>query len=161
MPYCVQLEGRYQGIHFGEHPPGLEDLRTVSQRRLRDALRFARREEELDGKPNVVQQALHYADILARNPELTKAQLARELGVSRIRVYQALNILKLSPAILRFILAHDTPESRAVLTERRLRSLTAIRDHTRQLEEFRHLVRALSPRQGRPSLASLGPDSET
>ena len=82
-----------------------------------------------------------YADILARNPELTKTQLARGLGISRIRVYQALSILRLPPAILEFILEHDTPEFRAVLTERRLRRLTAIRDHKKQLELFRQLMR--------------------
>ena len=141
MPYCVQLEGRYQGIHFGEHPPGLENHRTVSQRQLRDALRIARREREAKAKSNVVRQALQYAEILARNPELTKTQLARELGVSRIRLYQVLNILKLSPAILTSVLEHDTPESRAILTERRLRPLTAVRDHKKQLELFRKLMK--------------------
>ena len=139
MPYYVQLEGRYQGIHFGEHPPGLEGLRTVSQRQLRDALRIARREREANAKSNVVRQALQYAEILARHPELTKTQLARGLGISRIRVYQVLNILKLSPAILEFILEHDTQEYRAVLTERRLRSLTTVRDLARQRELFRQL----------------------
>ena len=87
-------------------------MRKVTQRQLRNALQGARRGQDLDDKPNVVQQALHYAEILARNPELTKTQLARELGVSRIRVYQVLTILKLSPEILTFMLEHDTCPSR-------------------------------------------------
>jgi hypothetical protein len=124
LPYYLQLEGWYQNVQFGSLPTGLHEVRKVTQRQLRDVLRAARREQELAAKPNVVVEAQRYAEILDRNPELTKGRVAAELGVSRIRLYQMLNVLKLPQAVLGFILTHDTPEGRAVFTERRLRPLT-------------------------------------
>lgn len=42
-----------------------------------------------------------------------------ELGISRIRLFQMLNLLGLPDTVLDFIAAHDSPEHKAVLTERR------------------------------------------
>lgn len=140
LPYYLQLEDRYQNVQFGPLPRGLEEVRTITQRQLRDALRAARREHELDAKPNLVVEAQRYADLLGRNPELTKGRVAAELGLSRIRIYQMLSVLKLPQPVLEFILAHDTPEGRAVFTERRLRPLTEASTEERQLALFRQLV---------------------
>jgi hypothetical protein len=127
-------------VQFGPLPTRLQDVRKVTQRQLRDLLRAARREQELDAKPNLVVEAQRYADILVRNPELTKGRVAAELGVSRIRLYQMLNVLKLPHPILEFILSADTPEARELLTERRLRPLTQAKDTSQQLALFRHLL---------------------
>jgi hypothetical protein len=140
LPYYIQLDERLQTVQFGPLPRGLEEARTITQRQLRDVLRAARREQELDAKPNLVVEAQRYADILGRNPELTKGRVAAELGVSRIRVYQMLSVLKLPHAILDFILGQDTPEAREVLTERRLRPLTQVKDAHQQLVLFRQLL---------------------
>jgi hypothetical protein len=88
----------------------------------------------------VVAEALRYADILARHPELTKSELARSLGVSRIRVCQMLGILELPQPVLDFIQAHDSPECRAVLTERRLRPLTQMANEADQITGFRQIL---------------------
>ena len=112
----------------------------MTQRQLRDAVRAARKKQELDAKPNLVVEAQRYAEILARNPELTKTQVADALGVSRIRVFQMLSILKLPHAILDFIRKHDSPEYKAVFTERRLRPVTQVADQTEQLRQFRKLI---------------------
>ena len=127
-------------MQFEPLPPLLQDARKVTQRQLRDVLRAARREQELDAKPNLVVEAQRYADILDRNPELTKGRVAAELGVSRIRIYQMLSVLKLPHAILDFILGQDTPEAREVLTERRLRHLAQAKDTSQQLALFRQLL---------------------
>ncbi|MDP7348237.1 MAG: hypothetical protein QF735_08395, partial [Phycisphaeraceae bacterium] len=94
-------------------------------------------------QPGVVAQALAYADAFAHDPHLTKSGLAEQLGVSRIRVYQFLNILKLPPAIIEFLLTHDSPDIRAIFTERRLRPLTRADDQATQVQLFRQLVREL------------------
>ena len=143
LPYYLQLEGRYQTVQFGPALAPLQDLRTVTQRQLRDALRAVRKEKELDAKPNLVAEARRYADTLSRNPELTKMQLADALGVSRIRVFQILSILKLPHAILEFILTHDSPEHKEILTERRLRPLTQLADAGAQVAGFRQLLHEL------------------
>jgi len=140
LPYHLQLEDRYQTVQFDPALAPLQDLRTVTQRQLRDALRAARKEKELDAKPNLVVEARRYADTLSRNPELTKTQLADALGVSRIRVFQMVSVLKLPHAILDFILNHDSPEYKAIFTERRLRPLTQIADETEQVSRFRGLL---------------------
>ena len=85
-------------------------------------------------------EALRYADILARSPELTKSQLARDLRISRIRLFQILSILKLPEPILEFISSHDSPEQKAALTERRLRPLTQVEHETQQLAQSRELL---------------------
>jgi len=127
-------------VQFGSLPAGLQEVRKVTQRQLRDVLRAARREQELEAKPNLVVEAHRYADMLDRNPELTKGRVAAELGVSRIRLYQMLNVLKLPHPIIEFILSADTAEARELLTERRLRPLTQAKGVSQQLALFRQLL---------------------
>lgn len=143
LPYYLQLEGRYQTVQFDPAPPPLQDLCTVTQRQLRDALRAVRKEQELDAKPNLVVEATRYADTLAKNPELTKTQVADALDVSRIRVFQMLSVLNLPHAILEFILNHDSPKYKEILTERRLRPLTQLPDTGAQVAGFRQLLHEL------------------
>ena len=140
LPYQILLRGRSQNVEFSPLLSRLQDIRTVPQRQLRDALRAARKEKELDAKPNIVVEASRYADVLARNPGLSRTQVAEALGVSRIRVFQVLSILDLPNAILRSALDNDTPEYRSVLTERRLRPLTQLTEEADQLAAFRQLL---------------------
>jgi hypothetical protein len=139
LPYHMQLEGRYQTVQFGPRLPKLQDLRKVTQRQLLDATRVALRERELAHQPDIATRARRYADTLARNPELTKTQLAQYLGISRIRLFQILSILKLPDSVLDFISAHDSPAHKTVLTERRLRPLTRMAQEAEQLARFREL----------------------
>jgi hypothetical protein len=115
-------------------------MRKVTQRKLRDATRTARREAELADQPDIATKARRYADTLARNPKLTKSQLARDLGISRIRLFQVLNLLKLPDAVLESIASHDSPECKTVLTERRLRPLTQLDTEAEQLARFSELL---------------------
>ena len=52
---------------------------------------------------------------------LTRAELARELGVSRARVSQMLNILKLPIVIQNRVKEYGDPMERKFITERKLR----------------------------------------
>ena len=54
---------------------------------------------------------------------LTKAQLARKLGISRIRVTQLLNLLKLPQERQDYVLLHGKDE---MLTERKLRRAISV-----------------------------------
>ena len=53
--------------------------------------------------------------------ELTRAELARELGVTRARVSQMLSILKLPEEVLVKARNHCDPMERRFVTERQLR----------------------------------------
>ncbi|MCD4652905.1 helix-turn-helix domain-containing protein [bacterium] len=52
---------------------------------------------------------------------LTRAELARELGVSKARVSQMLNILKLPEIVLVKAKCHGDPMEKRLVTERMLR----------------------------------------
>ena len=141
LPYHIQLQGRFQTIVFGLPPTGAEGRRVVTQVQLRSSLRTARKQQAFEEQPNIVVEARRYADALSQHPLTTKSQLAGLFGVSRVWIYRMLNVLKLAPPILDFIVARDSPELREVLSERRLRPLTRMKDEAKQMEAFRKLVR--------------------
>ena len=73
-----------------------------------------------------------------RLPPYSRKLLARLLGVSRAKITQMLNLLKLDDEIQGFILGLDETDKRLkVMTERRLRPLAQIHDENEQLREFR------------------------
>ena len=53
---------------------------------------------------------------------LTKAQLARKLGISRARITQMLNLLKLPPEMIQEVVEMGDHWSRRLVTERMLRT---------------------------------------
>ena len=74
--------------------------------------------------------ALQYNEILESGIIASQADLARQLGVSRAKVTQIMNLLKLAPEIRDFIAnLEDTDERLQLLTERRLRPLVRITDY--------------------------------
>ena len=73
---------------------------------------------------NPIKEALQYQRMLDDGTASSQADLARLLGVSRAKVTQVLNLLKLDEEIQEFILGmEDTDERLKVLTERRLRDI--------------------------------------
>jgi len=53
----------------------------------------------------------------------TYSQVAKHLGISRVRVCQMLNLLKLPKEIIEYIEGIDKPEDLSNYTERRLRAV--------------------------------------
>ena len=91
--------------------------------------------------PNPIKIALQYQQMLDEGIASSQAELARILGVSRAKVTQMLNLLKLDEGIQEFMLdLEDTDERLKMLTERRLRSLTGIVDRKRQREHCWKIV---------------------
>ncbi len=74
-------------------------------------------------------------DIKDRHPEYSNSRIAKKIGISRARVTQLLNLLKLAPEIQEEILTHDK-----VFTERLLRPLTRIKDHENQIIVFQKMA---------------------
>ena len=90
---------------------------------------------------NSIKVALHYKRLLKQGLVQSKADLARHLGVSRAKVTQMLNLLKLDVDIRDFMLElEDTDERLRVLTERRLRPLTQRGDRNVQRTQFWKIV---------------------
>ena len=90
--------------------------------------------------PNPVKVALKYKEMLNQGQADAQADLSRILGVSRAKVTQMLNLLKLDEEILAFMLGlEDTDERLKVLTERKLRFLIQMSGR-KQRKEFRKKV---------------------
>lgn len=119
----------------------MEHKSKVTTHELRDYLSAIRVREANLNRNNIIQEAFKYRDMLLAHPLVTKSAIAKECEISRIRVYQILNLLKLAPIIREFLQANDSPEVKGFFTERRLRPLAGIKDTKTQINEFRNLVR--------------------
>ena len=86
-------------------------------------------------------EARRYASLLQRDPFVkTQADLARETGVSRVRITQVMSLLRLAPEIQEQLLRLTDQQAIRFFSENRLRPLTQIDDPTRQVEEFQKLL---------------------
>jgi hypothetical protein len=87
---------------------------------------------------NPVKQAFILKDLLEQGTCATQADLAEHRGISRARVTQTLNLLKLAPEILDALL--NLPDNQACLfSERRLRPITQISSPKKQTAAFRKM----------------------
>ena len=158
MPYFIQLQGKYQKVSFDCPPPGAPGKRVLSSRGLRDAERAERKLQRLESTPNVVHQARRYTEELHRRQPIAKSQLADELGVSRVRLYQMLRLLELPKPILDYLESADSPEQREFFTERRLRPLTETKDASDQMAMFREMMESHFVRSARSEVTLCAED---
>jgi len=88
----------------------------------------------------VLDEAHRYQEYLERKDVNTKAEIAEIFGVSRARVTQYLNLLKLLKAIMQFLEKNiESAEFEKCFTERRLRPLTLIENEKQCIEKFNML----------------------
>jgi hypothetical protein len=86
-------------------------------------------------------EALRYSGLLKNDPFVkTQADLARELGVSRVRITQVMNLLKLAPEVQEQLLRLEDTKAVRFFSERRLRPLIQIEDPNRQAREFQMML---------------------
>ncbi len=86
-------------------------------------------------------EAKRYASILQRDPVVkTQADLAREMGVSRVRVTQVMSLLRLAPEVQEQLLGLEDQRAIRFFRERRLRPLVQIDDPKQQVQEFQKLL---------------------
>ena len=105
-------------------------------------------------------EAQRYAAILQRDPFVkTQADLAREMGVSRVRITQVMSLLRLAPEIQDQLLRLTDQRAIRFFSENRLRLLTQIEDSARQLAEFKNLLAQLSSQESFAPPTSAGKDS--
>ena len=69
----------------------------------------------------------------------SQSQLARQIGLTRARVTQLLNLLKLPPAVVAELSARADRDQIAFYTERRLRPVTKLASGKEKLETFRRI----------------------
>jgi hypothetical protein len=74
----------------------------------------------------------------------TQADLAREMGVSRVRVTQVMNLLRLSPEVQERLLRLEDQKAIRFFSERRLRPLVQIEDPLQQVGRFKKMLAQIS-----------------
>ena len=127
--YC----DRSQTYRLGSKP---KKVRKHGRLTKRDLLRLELR----DTRKNAVLQALRYQTCLDSAPSRTRAEVAVMFGVSRARVTQYLNLLKLPSAITGYLAESNDANIISYFTERRLRQLTSLQDDGQAVQRFREML---------------------
>ena len=85
-------------------------------------------------------RAERYQNTLRANNRVnTQAALARKLGISKARLTQIMNLLKLAPEINSYIKKLDDQELLHFFNEKRLRPIASIQDEKIQIFEFKKI----------------------
>jgi hypothetical protein len=88
-----------------------------------------------------LQEARRYVRILESDPSVkSRADLAREMGVSKARITQIMNLLLLDSEIWERLLGLEDQTAIRFFSERRLRPLIQIGDPKRQVREFEKML---------------------
>ena len=87
---------------------------------------------------NPLDIATHYNELIKQG--MTKAKIAKLMGVSRARVVQIMNLLKLNPDIQKYLNNAKDDPNYSLFTERKLREITKIQDHDNQLRAFKEMI---------------------
>ena len=132
--YYISLDCRRQTVNFGQKPAHLPTSRRAW---ARDIKHF----DYLKNRSFVLDEARRYLECFERKGVDTKAEVAEIFGVSRARVSQYLNLLKLPGKIIQFLENNkENLQIRKHLTERRLRPLTWIDDKEKCVKRFYEMI---------------------
>jgi hypothetical protein len=92
---------------------------------------------------DLIDRAERYQNTLLGNNRVnTQAALARKLGISKARLTQIMNLLKLPPEIRSYIRKLDDQELLHFFNEKRLRPIASIQDEKIQIFEFKKMKKA-------------------
>jgi len=97
---------------------------------------------------NTILEARRYQACLEAVPDRTRAEVAQIFGISRARVTQHLNLLKLPTVIVGFLESNEDPAILDYFTERRLRPLTRLTNDQEKWEQFEDTLMSLYHRFG-------------
>ena len=121
-------------LAWGQRPGLIAGDRPYSKRQLVAYQNHLRRVSPFEW-------ARRYQAELESSPGMTKVDVARRFGVSRVRVVQYLNLLKLDSRVIEYIDAnYGDPIVAATFTERRLREVLATTAPGKQWIRFAELL---------------------
>jgi len=83
-----------------------------------------------------IQTALEWRQMLAADTTLTMATIARNIGLSRARVTQIMNLLDLPEPIISFVAGLQKPAQIRIVSERKLRAILEFANKPAQLRAF-------------------------
>src|SRR3989338_6437794 len=117
-------------------PPRGKPLSTPSTRQVDKPPRVPR-------MPRAVEflcKALEWQALLASGQAKNQADIARQEGISRVRVTQVMWMLRLAPEIQERVLAMPETIRRPAISERALRPIARLQDVTDQKARFQELI---------------------
>ena len=138
--YFIFNKDKRLEIREGKTPYGISTDKRITRRLLKE-------HRPVVYKPNPITTALKYQRIYNETEYQSMEKVAQEFGVSRVRIHQMLNLLKLDQRIIDYIVNIENPRQNNFWTERRLRGL-AIIPQEKQYTKFEQM---LKPSVGRAS----------
>lgn len=138
-------DGLFYEFSFGITTARKGQKEVLLHDELEARLQARRKEPRTPSVQTSLRRALEYRQRLDNAPGLSQAALARELGVSRVRLTNLLHLLKLNPEVQRRVLSlPKTTARRCLLSEERLRTIALRCSGGLQIGEFNKLLRAVS-----------------
>lgn len=146
-PFYGTYSSKSHAYRLGEKPRKFARSRRLTKRQLLQL-------DKSDQPANAMRQALRYQACLDAEPTRTRAEVALMFDVSRARVTQHLNLLKLPSRIVDYLADRTDPDVLSYFTERRLRPLTMEADKAEVLRWFSAAVSAIRERAAEDADAS-------
>ena len=131
--YFIFNKDKRLEIREGKAPYGISTDKRITRRLLKE-------HRPVICKPNPITIALKYQRIYNEEAYQSMEKVAQEFGVSRVRIHQMLNLLKLDQRIIDYIRNITNPRQNNFWTERRLRQI-AILPIEKQYEKFQKILK--------------------
>ena len=128
-PFYGTYSSKSHAYRLGEKPPKFAKSGRLTKRQLLQL-------DHSDGHCSAILEAFRYRACLDAEPSRTRAEVAVMFGVSRARVTQYLNLLKLPSAIVNYLADSTDRATLHYFTERRLRPMSVAADKANALSRF-------------------------
>ena len=122
-----------QAYRFGQKPEKVTNFGRLTKRQVLQL-------DHVTEPKNAILEARRYQACLEDVPDRTRAEVAEMFSISRARVTQYLNLLKLPPVIVGFLETNEDPAILGYFTERRLRPLTRLADDQETWDQFEEML---------------------
>ena len=133
MPiYFIFNKDKRLEIREGTAPYGISTDKRITRRLLKT-------HRPVVCKPNPISIALKYQKIYEETAHQSMEQVGQQFGVSRVRIHQMLNLLKLDQRIIDFIQNITNPRQSNFWNEHKLRSI-AVLPKEKQYDKFQKIL---------------------
>ena len=133
MPiYFIFNKDKRLEICEGKAPYGISTDKRITRRLLKT-------HRPVVCKPNPISIALKYQKIYEETTDQSMEKVAQEFGVSRVRIHQMLNLLKLDQRIIDYIIDITNPRQNNFWTERKLRKIAQLPTE-KQYDKFQKML---------------------
>ena len=134
MPiYFIFNKDKRLEIREGKSPYGISTDKRITRRLLKD-------HRPVICKPNPIVTALKYQKIYNQTEYQSMEKVAREFDISRVRIHQMLNLLKLDQRIIDYLTNITDPKKNNFWTERKLRPLLRL-GKEQQMAQFKLITK--------------------